>query len=951
MASLISGYEYDIFISYRQKDNKGDRWVSEFVEALKTELESTFKEEISVYFDINPHDGLLETHDVDASLEEKLRCLVCIPVISRTYCDPNSYAWEHEFRTFIKNASNDHFGLKIKLPNGNFASRVLPVRIHDLDKPDIRLFESTIGSALRSIDFVYKETGVNRQLRAKDDDIIKSTGHVLYRDQINKVSLAVKDIIDSMRFNLAQGHSEDRLVESAEITELKEIITDAQAEPSVETIEKPFSKEVKTAKKRVSVQLKPLQKIIAGASLFIISALIVMIIIAKHNSKIRWAKQIAIPSIYRLTNEGKYISAFNLATKAEKYIPDDPELKRMWSGFSNPVSTVSEPSGAAIYYRDYDAADSNWTYIGTTPLDSVRLPFCFARIKVEKEGFRTVYDATNSAQLNIRNYILDSAGKVPENMVHIPGIRISLENTRVNSAEAAEMKDFLIDKYEVTNKDFRKFVDSGGYRTKKYWLQPFIKNEKTLTWEETMPLFVDKTGRNGPSTWEAGDYPAGYDNYPVGGISWYEAAAYAEFAGKSLPTYYHWRRAAGLDYRQYLPKLILAGDGVWGISFVILNSNINSRSPSEIGQYKGMTSFGTCDMVGNVREWCWNEINPDGNRYILGGGWSDPSYIASEDYFQPPFDRSAINGLRCARYLHNDESLTILHSPGKKSITRDFMHEKPVSEQQFEILKRMYVYDRSDLHAKVESEDRSEPAWIKQKILFDAPYGNERITAYLFIPVSFNPPFQTVIYFPGASAQNMLSSKSLAGMPNIDFIIKTGRAVIYPVFKGTYERQYPSTSDSENAVAYREHVIQWYKDMARSLDYLETRRDIDTSSIAYFGFSWGGRVGPIMTVLDRRIKLSILYVAGIKYSGSYPEVDPFNFVSRVRIPTLMLNGKYDADFPYESSQKPLYELLGTPKEDKRQYLYETGHFVPRNELIKETLSWLDKYFGPVKQSL
>jgi hypothetical protein len=88
MSSIIPGYTYDIFISYRQKDNKGDKWVSEFVEALKIELESTFKEEISVYFDVNPHNGLLETHDVDASLREKLKCLVFIPVISRRYCDP-----------------------------------------------------------------------------------------------------------------------------------------------------------------------------------------------------------------------------------------------------------------------------------------------------------------------------------------------------------------------------------------------------------------------------------------------------------------------------------------------------------------------------------------------------------------------------------------------------------------------------------------------------------------------------------------------------------------------------------------------------------------------------------------------------------------------------------------------------------------------------------------------
>jgi hypothetical protein len=158
MASLFEGYEYDIFISYRQKDNKGDRWVSEFVDALKTELESTFKEEICVYFDINPHDGLLETHDVDASLKDKLKCLVFIPIISRTYCDPKSFAWEHEFKAFVEQASKDQFGLKIKLPNGNVANRVLPVRIYDLDTNDIKLCESILGSVLRSIDFIYKSS-------------------------------------------------------------------------------------------------------------------------------------------------------------------------------------------------------------------------------------------------------------------------------------------------------------------------------------------------------------------------------------------------------------------------------------------------------------------------------------------------------------------------------------------------------------------------------------------------------------------------------------------------------------------------------------------------------------------------------------------------------------------------------------------------------------------------
>jgi len=209
MSSIIQGYNYDIFISYRQKDNKGDRWVSEFVEALKTELESTFKEEISVYFDINPHDGLLETHDVDASLKEKLKCLVFIPIISRTYCDPKSFAWEHEFKVFVKMASKDEFGLKIKLPNGNVGSRVLPVRIHDLDIDDIKECESVLGGVLRGIEFIYKEPGANKPLTA-DDDENKNLYKTKYRIQINKVALAIKEIIIGMKKGPIESISEEK---------------------------------------------------------------------------------------------------------------------------------------------------------------------------------------------------------------------------------------------------------------------------------------------------------------------------------------------------------------------------------------------------------------------------------------------------------------------------------------------------------------------------------------------------------------------------------------------------------------------------------------------------------------------------------------------------------------------------------------------------------------------
>ncbi len=222
MASLIEGYEYDIFISYRQKDNKYDGWVTEFVENLKSELDAAFKEEITVYFDINPHDGLLETHDVDASLKEKLKCLVFIPIISRTYCDPKSFAWEHEFKAFIEQTAQDQYGIKVKLPNGNVASRVLPVRIHELDSKDLMLCESALGGYLRGVEFIYKEPGVNRPLTAHDNEKT-NINKTIYRNQINRIANAIREVVSGLKGEPLEVASEtEPIVSPAEKPPAKE---------------------------------------------------------------------------------------------------------------------------------------------------------------------------------------------------------------------------------------------------------------------------------------------------------------------------------------------------------------------------------------------------------------------------------------------------------------------------------------------------------------------------------------------------------------------------------------------------------------------------------------------------------------------------------------------------------------------------------------------------------
>jgi hypothetical protein len=176
-SSIMPGYDYDIHISYRYNDNKYDGWVSEFV-------------------DKNPEDK-----GDDGSSESKIKSLIFIPVISQTYCDINSPVWKNEFRIFQNEIKNDSIGSNIELNNGNTASRVIPVKIHDIDNDDVKLLETELSGGLRSIDFIYREEGVNRPLRPVDDDKQVTTLRPMYRNQINKLANAIKEIISGIKLN------------------------------------------------------------------------------------------------------------------------------------------------------------------------------------------------------------------------------------------------------------------------------------------------------------------------------------------------------------------------------------------------------------------------------------------------------------------------------------------------------------------------------------------------------------------------------------------------------------------------------------------------------------------------------------------------------------------------------------------------------------------------------
>ncbi|HLQ23256.1 MAG TPA: SUMF1/EgtB/PvdO family nonheme iron enzyme, partial [Gemmatimonadales bacterium] len=553
----------------------------------------------------------------------------------------------------------------------------------------------------------------------------------------------------------------------------------------------------------------------------------------------------------------------------------------------------------------------------------------FSRLRLKQEGGRALEVAAYWRLSSDSPYVLGDGGGVPSGMVWVPGVHVSeLNLPGLEHLGAITLGSYFIGAREVTNRRFKVFVDSGGYRRREFWAQPFQLEGRPLSWEAAMARFVDKTGRPGPATWEAGDYPAGQGDFPVAGVSWYEAAAYAKFAGKSLPTIHHWALAASTPASPW----------------IVPQSNLGGKGPEPVTGGRGLGLYGTYDMAGNVREWCLNATGSE--RYILGGGWSDPTYAFNNAYAQPPFDRSPINGIRLAQYLPGDTTVATASRPIVRAF-RDFSKERPVPDRVFAIYHRLYDYDRTPLHAVLEQTDTSADDWVRQRITFDAAYGNERVIAHLFLPKHHPPPYQVVVYFPGAAAIHARSSLASLSNPGFDFILKSGRAVLFPIYKSTYERgDRLSSWLPEESNLYKEHVIMWAKDLRRSIDYLETRPDIDTKRIAYYGLSWGGMLGGVMPAIEPRLKAVVLLVAGLENQRGQPEVEPINFLPHIRVPVLMLNGRYDFYFPVETAQRPFFRLLGTPPPQKRLVISEGGHFVPRIQLIGETLRWLDRYLGP-----
>ena len=628
-----------------------------------------------------------------------------------------------------------------------------------------------------------------------------------------------------------------------------------------------------------------------------------------------WARTEGILEIEGLQADEQYIQAFRRMREVEPYAP--AEVASMRQGWHAPMFNTT-PDGVDVEIKNYLDVDGSWEPLGRTPLQTP-LPFGFYRVRLSKEGFDPIEVSAPAMGRPRLSLVLTPKGSAPPGMVRVSGGPFGFGAIR-----QIVVPDFWFDRLEVTNREYKRFIDAGGYRDARFWKEPFTDGSRVLSFAEAIQRFRDTTGRPGPSTWELGTSPGGTEDFPVNGISWFEAAAFAEFSGKSLPSVHQFFVAANLEE----------------ISADILRlSNFDGKAPRRSGETQAVGPWGTIDMAGNVAEWCLNLAEGTSMRFVLGGAWDEPSYRYTESDARDPWDRSSRHGLRLAKNLGplGDAAAPVGRAyADPKSVVPD-------APEKVEGYRRFYYYDRSPLEARIEAVDDSSPLWRQERISFNAAYGGERVPANLFIPKNGRSPYQVVVVFPSAYAL-YASSSQLLDYSRFDFIMRGGRAALYPVYQGTYERRQRRQPGPNNQ---RDWYVEMAKDLFRSMDYLDTRQDVDRENIGYYSLSMGAFFAPIPLALEPRLKAAVIASGGLRFNWP-AEIQPANFAPLVKTPVLMVNGRNDFQAPVASQQR-LFELLGTPPADKKHVVLEGGH-VPNDfrAVVREALDWYDKYLGAIR---
>ena len=614
--------------------------------------------------------------------------------------------------------------------------------------------------------------------------------------------------------------------------------------------------------------------------------------------------------------------------------PPEPEMVK--------VAIETAPPGAMVFLKPYRQPDAEWEPLGVAPLET-ELPVGAHRLRFVADGREPVIMASPNPSMLFNNvgrdfYVvkLPPAAEVPDGMVFIPA-----GNLRVPLAgfySDFDLGDFYIGRTEVSNNEFAAFVDAGGYDNPDYWLD-LEDEEAGMTFDVFRERFVDSTGRPGPAHWVNGGYPQGAEDLPVTGVSWYEAMAYAKFRGMKLPTARHWARAAlGLNEgRQPLAPHLLSV------------ARTTSPGPGKVDDDTAMSTWGSVNMIGNVQE--WTTTRDGDSRLTLGTSFAGPQWQYALATASLPGARLPDQGFRLA--LYDDEvpdpqlmlSGAVPRIPGP---TRD----------EFADYMEGFAYAPGSISpaAAEQVSVTEEQDWIRERYVITSEALSDALPVLVFRPRESAGQLQPVIFLPpGDSYQRSFPSADIdITRYRIDFVVRSGRALVWPIIAGTHERQLPRNRPRPNNLAERWLNVKRDRrnEIGAVIDFLEFSDAYAGDKVALLAASFGATfVSPHILVAEERIRTAVMMsatLAGVD-TNVFPDiVNPNTYWPKVGQPILLLNGRYDISTHQLESREALLETIGTAAEDKRGIVYDSSHWpLPPHRVEKDVTEWLDEYLGPV----
>jgi formylglycine-generating enzyme required for sulfatase activity/dienelactone hydrolase len=710
---------------------------------------------------------------------------------------------------------------------------------------------------------------------------------------------------------------------------------------------KSFSGGLQPAEMPRTAKPRAMRWLVAALVLLVIGAGIFAVVRSRRIANAR----VAVAEAEQLVRQGRFDEAFRKATAAVAFLPGDDRVRDVIVASSEKLTIESDPPGATAYLQAWQGPPERLR-AGVTPLTTARLPRAHYILTLEKPGYAPGIRPLTTVPMAVRELTqrpeptkfrvkLIEASRVPPGMSYVPGGEIRLAGWYRASDRVVQLGDFLVDKYEVSNAEFEEFIRAGGYRHRELWKHRFVADGKTLSFDQAIARMRDTTGLPAPRSWAGGAAPAGKATHPVSDVTWYEAAAFAEWKGKQLPTVYQFDRASRYPFTR-----AVGSNFPWGIvaEGVDATERANFGGKGTVAADAmpfGVSAVGAYHMAGNVSEWGRNALPP--GFVARGGGWNDAVYAYGRTFALPPFYAASTLGFRCVKSLQDGTS----DDGGFDLSPSGFLPQyKAVGDAEYESLRARYDYVKTPINGRVvETVDAA--AWRRETVEFTA--GDKTVPAYLYIPKGYSPPLQVIYLSPAGDVVSGWRSLPQSVESQLAPAIRSGRAVFSVMLEGFIGR--PRTVERPSSLAtaeYVDYVFSRVYELRRGMDYIESRKDLDASRIAFVGPSAGAAAGVILTAVDPRFRSVMFIGTGLEPEelGAPPIVGRMNFAPRIKAPKLMLQGRYDEDAPLASSAEPLFRLMRDPK---RLTVYEGSH-VPSAEIAVPAIqNWLDETLGPVAQ--